>query len=436
MKFANRINVLLLGLIITLFSHKVIAQESSGNAFSPYSLYGIGMFDSHGTAASQTMASVGIATRNPFNVSTMNPASYSVAARQSMLFSFGMKGSNDYLRSATSKTSHNNFNLNDVSAQFPIAKNIGFGLSYAPFSSVGYKISFTDTSEDVASQIGLVDYNYVGNGGIADLKAGLGWEVAKGLSIGANMIYYFGTINRYSQIAISPIITTDLKYKTYAKGTEEHISMIGGEIGLQYDAKLRYDKHLTFGFVFQPKLNQSMDKTVYETTSDGIIGDSIHMADTKERFSMPAKYSLGIAYRTPKMSLAVDYNYQDWSDAFYIGNTEKAKLTKYQDIKIGFEYTPNATDIRSAMKRWTYRLGLKGASSYMMMNSERLREYAITGGVGVPMQKGTHSLLNVGFEVGQRGTISNGLIKDTYFKIFLGVNIFATNEWFLRHKFK
>lgn len=436
MNFKIGTRVVIALLVLFFVGGKVYSQESTGNVFSPYSLYGIGAFDGDGTTSTQSMAGVGVATRDPFNANTVNPASFSVAMSQTMLFSFGGKGTNQYLKSSTGKTSHNNFNMNDVAAVFPIAKKIGFGFSYQPYTSVGYSISLLDKSSDVASQIGSVKYNYAGNGGIALIKAGLGWEVAKGLSIGANFNYYFGDINRLYQTIIVPFIPNTGTYKSVQGSVTNVYNVIGGEFGAQYDLKIRYDKHVTFGAVYKPRIKSEIDKTKYEYSVASGYPDSVRLVESKEDFVMPTKFAFGVAYRTDKLTLALDYSYQNWGGAFAVNEDDIFRLAKSQDLRLGFEYIPNRFDIRSTLKRWTYRAGIKVSNSYMAMNGKNLKDIAGTIGVGIPLQKNGFSAINVGAEVGTMGTVQNSLYKDIYFKVYIGVSLFTKNEWFVRHRFK
>lgn len=436
MKFNRtlKLTVALLTMVIVHFS--ALAQESSGNVFSPYSFYGLGVMDGQGSAAIQSMSGTSIATKNPFTANTANPAAYSVAPTQTMLFSFGLRGNNEYLKSSTGKTSNNTFTLSDVSAQFPIAKNMGFGFSYSPYTSVGYKMSFNDKSPDLITDIGSITYNYTGNGGVALIKAGFGMEAFKGFSIGANMLYYFGDITRTSFVTFYPIVSQDKTYRSTYSSNDSYISKIGGEIGAQYDVDLRHDRFLTLGFVYTPKLNTGVKDTRYYYSSSDNITDSVYLDTKNTKLIIPNKFSAGIAYRSTKLTLAADYIYQNWGGAFDINTTDNIRLTTTQEFRLGFEYTPNRFDLRSPMKRWTYRAGLRTSDFYMLRNNHKVREYSGSFGVGVPLQRGGGSMLNIGFEAGSRGSLKQGLIKETYFKVNLGVTLFTTKEWFIRHRFK
>ena len=55
-----------------------MAQTSSINAFSPYSMYGIGELQTPGVVAQRSMGGVGLGMRSSVMVNPLNPAAYSL----------------------------------------------------------------------------------------------------------------------------------------------------------------------------------------------------------------------------------------------------------------------------------------------------------------------------------------------------------------------
>ena len=72
------------------------AQGSSINAFSPYTMYGIGELNTPGTMASRSMGGVGGAARVNGPSNLLHPAGLSMVARKSFLLNFGGEGQNYY----------------------------------------------------------------------------------------------------------------------------------------------------------------------------------------------------------------------------------------------------------------------------------------------------------------------------------------------------
>ena len=69
----------------------------------------------------------------------------------------------------------------------------------------------------------------------------------------------------------------------------------------------------------------------------------------------------------------------------------------------------------------------------LSLNGEAVNEFGISFGVGLPI-KNTGSSVNLGFEIGRRGTTDNDLIRENYFKFTLGLAIFE--RWFLQRKYQ
>ena len=138
---------------------EVSAQGGAAvTAYSPYTMFGIGELQTIGTAQSRAMAGVGVAWRSTQMPSLANPAGYSATLQKSFLFNVGIEG--NFLQNAqrqytgdnytTAKNGKNSVNIHEIAVQFPLAKKLGMGISLMPYSSVGYKMSFLDQSDDIA----------------------------------------------------------------------------------------------------------------------------------------------------------------------------------------------------------------------------------------------------------------------------------------------
>ncbi len=75
----------------------------------------------------------------------------------------------------------------------------------------------------------------------------------------------------------------------------------------------------------------------------------------------------------------------------------------------------------------TYRGGFRFENTGLVINNTAIKDRAMTLGFGLPIS-GTFSSLNIGAEYGTRGTTSNGLVKENYFSINLG--LIFNDKWF------
>jgi hypothetical protein len=411
-------------------------QASSLNTFSPYTMYGIGDLNTPGTSDILSMGGAGSALRpaGANRINYLNPASYSNSRRYSFLINFGMAGGGYYLKNETATSSFNTFNINNVSVQFPLASRLGAGVSVTPLSSVGYRVSTSETDRSIIDELGMTKYNYSGEGGISQLKTGLGFAITKRLSIGAEMIYYLGNIDRSFDV-IHSSFTGEISNNVESWETNR-VSRFYGQFGVQYNAVMTDTRLLTLAASYQP--GGALDpKTERMIPAGGIyVGDTVAYSSRVASFEMPDIATVGFALQTPKAALVADYTWQGW------GRNEKSDLVRsaisYRNtnsFKIGGEYTPNWMDVRNFMNRITYRAGVRLSDYYMNINGHKVTEKAVTFGMGVPLRMAGMSSANFGLEIGQRGSVKPGLIRENYLKFTIGLNLFGEDYWFVKPKF-
>ena len=74
------LNKILLLVVLSFFVLPLSAQNEAYNAYTPYSMFGIGEISKQGTSYNKTMGGVGLATRDKRNINILNPAA--VTARE------------------------------------------------------------------------------------------------------------------------------------------------------------------------------------------------------------------------------------------------------------------------------------------------------------------------------------------------------------------
>ena len=409
------------------------AQSSSINAFSPYTCYGLGDMSTPGTAYLRSMGGIGVAFRNQVMINYMNPASYSAVQPKSFLFNFGMEGQNFYLKTGESKNSYNTFNVRDVGIAFPIARRLGFGLSVTPLSNVGYRMEETVTDPDILATVGQVKYKYSGEGGLTQFKAGVGMEIAKGLSVGAEMIYYLGSIDRYIDQYITPI-TSSGSYSNMNASTKESVCRIFGNCGIQYDVLATEKRMLTLGVTYQLGGELRSDITKYVPSGD-MYADTVSLVTSKSDFTLPSNLTVGLFYQTAKIGVGFDYSYQNWAGKNKADEVNGVKFVDTHSIKVGGQYTPDWGDIRHFYRRLTYRAGFRYSTYYMQLKGQNISDKAVTVGVGIPINMKRLSNINVGAEYGVRGNTRRGMIRENYFKFSIGLSLFGEDFWFVKPKY-
>lgn len=441
-----------------MFPFSVLAQTSSINAFSPYTMYGIGELNTPGTLPTRSMGGAGVALRNSGIVNLLNPASYSVAPQKTFLFTFGVEGQNYYnsqkVEGEAKSTAYNTFNFRDIAFQMPLGKKIGLGFSLTPYSSVGYRTQYTHEyrpDDPVWGNVGRVNYVYAGEGDVTEVKLGIGWEVFKNFSIGAAAQYYWGDIDRsYGMQATA--ITGDGTFNATVGSDNYSISSIKGQVGVQWNALLTRKRVLTVGATYD--FGGDLSPRVTATNYISNVNSSLIKGDTTNlKLVLPRQLQAGVYYQDEKWAVGLDYVYQNWggrNEATQQTGVSGEDRTSYEvayantsTVKIGVEFTPNRYDVRRFLKRWSYRAGFRYGDYNQTYNGERLGQWAVTAGFGIPVKFMAVSAVDFGVEFGRRGyNVAEriGLVRQQYFKFALNLTLFAGSEngeyWFLRSKYK
>ncbi len=433
------------------------AQTSSINAFSPYTMYGIGELNTPGTLSMRSMGGVGVAMRNRGQVNLLNPAAYSATPQKSFLFSFGVEGQNYHNAQSDAgvkkRSAYTSVNFHDVAFQLPLAKRLGLGFSLTPYSSVGYRTKFYragSADDPVLGNVGPVQYAYQGEGDVTEVKLGVGWEVFKNFSVGVAAFYYWGNLDRSFVATISPI-TGEGNYNSSVGSSRYSISNIKGQVGLQWSPILNRKRALTFGATFDigGDLRPRVTETVY--MSD-IYSTAIKDETATLELVLPRQLVVGAYYQTDKWTLGADYAYQNWGGGNKtavrtgVGSSGGSMTVAYTDthtFKAGAEFTPNRYDVRHFFRRWAYRAGFRYGTYNQTFGGHDIAQCAVTLGVGIPVKFLGSSSIDVGVEYGRRGfNVAErvGLVRQQYFKFAVGFSLFAGSEngeyWFMRPKYE
>lgn len=418
-------------------------------------MYGLGESVLPATASQRAMGGVGVAMRpnthvGPsgvhMEVNYMNPAALGFVPQKSALFSIGGvwnayvgKGwGHDYNGNLGSATgARNSFSVNDIGFAIPLSRSIGLGLSMTPTTAVGYRVTEVGSDPDFASNIGRAIYTYTGQGGVNELKASLGARLYKNLSIGASFGYYFGNIDRFFQSNIVQELVSTGDYR-FVDGVEStHISEIFFDCGFIYTFRLSKEGYLNVGGTFRTASVMDADKTkTIFVTNGSVATDSIATGVESQRITIPKKYSGGVFYNNTKLSVGVDFEYQNYQGAFDTNEEVTGySLSNQYQVRVGASYTPDRFDYYETFKRLTYKVGFKYGNTYLVKDGYQMKSGSLTLGVDIPLKRGSLSKVAVAFEGGMRGKHVEGQVKEMFLKINVGFQFFGDDMWFQKRKF-
>lgn len=458
--------VVVVTMVATLLPTVTMAQTSSVNAYSPYSMYGLGEILTPGSVQMRSMGGVGIALRSLSQINTLNPAAASAAPAKSALFDVNidathyrnnqMKYDAQGVALEKSRTAYNTVNIHNIGLAFPIAKNLGAIFNVSPYSSVGYKMNRTDEQQDNWADIGRVQYLYAGEGDITEVKLAIGWAPIRWFSVGVAARYLWGSIDREYITQVTNQVTGIGTFAS-TRGVDSFIvNNVKFQAGVQFNVLHTQKRMLTLGATYDlgGRLNPREQRFVYtDDTFNSISGGSpVDNTISKLDLRVPHQIGVGVFYVDRKVSWGIDYNYALWgsdNNAYDENNNAQNVAVNYTDthnIKLGMEYTPRRGDTRSYFNRMSYRIGARVGNYYQSFGGERINTMAITAGVGFPIRLWGSSSINVGFEYGRmsapHSVVVNaqkvGLTTQNYFKLSVGFSLFSqdtSDYWFVRQKF-
>jgi hypothetical protein len=433
----EKILILSVFLIIGVSMH---AQDGTYGAYSPYSIYGIGDISKEGTAFNKSMGGVGLATRNRRFINYLNPAAVTARDTLSFMADFGMEQSNKVYRQGDLGSAHNTFNIYNFVMSFPIYRSSAFMVGITPFSDIGYDFSSYETDPDIIGQTGNISYDSYGTGSVYQLFAGAGVTFWKRLSIGAEAIYYFGNLDKVTQMNYS-----SSSYRSLNSGSDLMVRGTTGKFGLQYEQKLGGDVSMTIGATYRLSTSMKGNSLNYRyATQDGILDTLKHNESDLRKAGLRIADELGVGISVKggeKWSAEINYLRSDWrksgfdsADGFsVVSDTEAFTSTVSQSFRAGFEIVPNRNDIRYYFRKCAYRAGVYYDQSYYKLNGNNVNSMGLTLGVTLPVFR-LYNGLTLGVDLGQRASTRNNMIRERYATFMIGFNIH--DIWFQKVQYK
>lgn len=398
--------------------------------FSPYSRYGIGEIAPQGFAHTRAMGGLSQGVRSGVGINYSNPASYSAQDTLSFIFDFALEANGVNYQQGENSNLHNMGNIHHLAIQFPVTKWWGASLGFQPYSNVGYRLRYTQMDPELLSSIGTIKHQHSGKGGITQLYLGNAIQPFKNLSVGANISYLFGSVEHHTDIIFPAGTNYFDTYKLNSMIVRDLVYSVGAQYSIFLGSQRQVEVVLGGTLDAGAKVNSQ-----YTNLSTLIIGNTIdtisYTEDADGTFLLPPKLSAGltIAYGD-KFLGGVEFSTQDWTSTTFAHSPNV--LTNSQTLRAGFEFTPNRLDLRSYLKRISYRAGIRYSDTYLKFGDRQITDAAITLGLGLPLRR-TRSSLNFSIEVGQRGTLLDNLVKETYGTFNIGITFY--DFWFYKRQY-
>lgn len=427
-------------LVFVLFSVSVCiyAQQGTYGAYSPYSIYGIGDISKEGTAYNKSMGGTGIASRNRRFINYLNPAA--VTARDSLSFmaDFGLVQKNTLYRQGDIKSGNNTFNIYDLVMSFPIYRSSAFMVGITPYSDVGYDFSTVETDPDIIGNTGNISYDSYGTGSVYQMFGGAGVTLWKRLSLGAEMICYFGNISKITNMDYA-----NSSYRSVNSGSDLMVRGITGKFGLQYEQRLGGSVSMTIGATYRLGAKMRGSATNFKYANQSSVTDTLSH-EVKSFRASGARFAdelgIGISLKGgERWNTEFNYIRSDWRkagmDAVKGLSCEGEAIfssSVSQSFRAGFEIVPNRNDIRYYLRTCAYRAGIYYDQAYYKLDGNNVNSLGVTLGVTLPVFR-WYNGISLGVDFGQKSSTRNNMIRERYAMFVIGFNIH--DIWFQKPRY-
>jgi hypothetical protein len=407
-----------LTILIIMYSPTTYAGGSS------YSRYGVGDILHYGDSRLYAMGGTGIALLDGGFINGLNPAG--LARISFTRFSGGFEYNRFLSKDESGSALYSIGRLQGLAFAFPISKENGVVLSAeaTPYSLVSYAIN----SSIFDSSTGLTrNKTFYGSGGLSYLGLGLSASPSTAFHVGARLNYMYGRTRQYQTSFfddpsyVAPVFDRSIYYSgfTFTLGT------IYEGIGKIINIPFLHD--LSIGLIATTPISLDADEQrIYPGAAYYMDDSTVIQHGTAD---LPLTLGLGFSYlHQDRYRFLSDLVFEKWENTKYFGMRQMELRNSFR-TSIGFEAIPfKGAD--TFWKRIYYRAGFAYNATYYKIHDVGINEFIMSGGVGLPI--GPESRLNIGVQVGVRGSIDNKLQKDTIFRLSIAIS--ASELWFQKYE--
>jgi hypothetical protein len=400
---------------------------------SPYATYGIGDVKYDNTIETASMGGISTAFISDFtsNFNFANPANNANFELTSIKLE--ATNENNYFKTDynnTKSTKHSTY-LSNIALAFPLSPKLKMGISYQPYSSKSYEIVNLIKAEDQTTVIGA--NRFKGSGTLNTAQIALGYKVNDKFAVGARANYYFGNLYDLNELAYNDAELIN------GYETKNSIHNFNFTLGASYqNLNTSTDRKLTIGATttFGNTSNMATDyvnSTYFYSDAGATVKSNesiIEQKNTSSKNLLPLQASVGVGYgEENKWFLSVQGDYKKGESIAYFGNT--LDLQDSYRISAGGWYLPNYNNFRSYFSRIVYRYGAFYEKGNLQIAGQNINKMGVSAGVLLPFKTSSitrMSGLELGIEVGKRGTLKNNLINQNFVNLRVGFNF--ADRWF------
>ncbi len=391
----------------------------------PYSIYGIGEPRFNQYFQNMGMGGINQAYQSNVSINDVNPASYAALDSTSFVFEATLFSHFYEQETPDIRQQSDHVSLGNLSIGFPVTRWFSFAAGLKPYSQVGYRVSDAQ-NDDI---VGQVNYRYRGSGGLNQFFMGGALEFIDGLSVGANVSYLFGNLDYEAMITSD---SADLFHINFTNAN--NVSGWMYDFGIQYHHIFSDYQYLTIGATYgqQQDANVSTTELFLRRMPGAIRYDTIARYELDDDIlTLPAHYGFGVYGRlSQQWAAGIDYQWQNWNAFEFRGKPED--FNDSWQMAAGLRFNPGGGAFANLFQRLEYSAGFRYGQTYLKPDGKDLEEFGISFGTRIPI-RGSLSALRVSFEYSQRGSTTDHLMQENFYRVNVGLNIYE--RWFIRRRF-
>lgn len=398
-----------------LFSVQSFAQEEDAGG-SPYSIFGIGDILSFSSSRAYSMGILGTSLFGNY-VNSYNPAALAKLRFTDITFAMNYGFINS--ENSSSSTELSDGNVLGFNIGIPISQGSGWvmALGFNPVTIVNTKVK-------ISGNAGERNYEqtYSSKGGLSRINAGMSYTLLQKLTLGLEYNYGFGEIKSQNFIDFNNANFTNTNIKKELDFNKSYMKA-GAILEVGKIFRSISFRDFTIGFAYQSAFGLN-------SSEQGIYGSSISIDTTNLGtgvLEVPSQMSFGLTnVFGGRYVVSGDFVMQDWGN-FSDNTSPNVKLSSSYRGGLGIEINPSR-DALSFFQRMTYRLGGFYEKSFYQVAGTDINSWGVRAGVNIPMSD--YSSLDLGVNFSQRGTTSNGLVRDQFLNFTATINF--GELWFIR----
>jgi len=384
----------------------------SQNMNSPYSIYGVGDVDFRSYNRTSGMANTGMALRSSFYIIDNNPASITGLPRSFYTLTASAVGKSVTYKGDPIDFSNNknkDFWIKRFGITVKLTNSWASSVGMKQFSNVNYLLSGDKSIEGTADKF-LATYE--GDGGLNEYYWTNAFSIGKHFSFGLQSSIIAGSINQTETLADETI------QSTISTKRQDYMGQARFQFGGLYSTAINKKWDISLGGKFIPKIKMVSERTITVTENEtAIVQDELIKYD---RFRLPNSFSAGIALiKNKKNTYAFDYTFENWSPLNITQNG--MRLVNSQRFSGGLEFSKQQSINGQLVEKRYFQFGAFYSNSYLQLKNTPINEFGITAGTGGSLSR--NLLYTLSAEVGTRGTRQNGLIKENYAQLTIGLSL-------------